>query len=398
MATFRQIQHFNAAALADVANPHQRTAAQHRSPDTQGWRPTLEDEWLLLRVLDLDPHPGEDTVGDLAELFGTTSQQVQLWLCLRQSLNLDRSRHPTDAEVLTSAPAQLPASPMNGGPFTTDPVVQEDYMSPLPDALRRSLMAVHATSAPQPQNGHSASLWRPEMDAYVLLRHVRDKISLPKVAQQWPFPPPARTACAIQNRWHNVLKGLAGLDELCSLPCGMCEEQEMSEAAVAFARAAGYARVAAEAEGLCLHLSSRSMTGFRGVAKHPNGRYVARHTQVGSVYIGIFDTALEAAVAYARAVGEEPAAATRNIKSRSTPVVGRTVFRLPINQSTPRGAPHNSRWVPGKALLESIFEGERYPPRSVRLKLAEHLGVEARQVQNWFQNRRAAEARKARDV
>ena len=348
MATFRQIQHFNAAALADVANPHQRTAAQHRSPDTQRWRPTLEDERLLLRVLDLDPHPGEDTVGDLAELFGTTSQQVQLWLCLRQSLNLDRSRHPTDA-VLTAAPAQLPASPMNGGPFTTDPVVQEDYMSPLPDALRRSLMAVHATSASQPQNGHSASLWRPEMD-------------------------------------------------LCSLPCGMCEEQEMSEAAVAFARAAGYARVAAEAEGLCLHLSRRSMTGFRGVVKHPNGRYVARHTHGGKVFIGIFDTVLEAAVAYARAVGEEPAAATRNIKSRSTPTVGRTVVRLPINQSTPRGAPHNSRWVPGKALLESIFEGERYPPRSVRLKLAEHLGVEARQVQNWFQNRRAAEARKARDV
>ena len=34
---------------------------------------------------------------------------------------------------------------MNGGPFSTDPVVQEDYISPLPDALRRSLMAVHST-------------------------------------------------------------------------------------------------------------------------------------------------------------------------------------------------------------------------------------------------------------
>ena len=125
----------------------------------------------------------EDTVGDLAELFGTTSQQVQLWLCLRQSLNLDRSRHPTDAEVLTSAPAQLPASPMNGGPFTIDPVVQEDYMSPLPDALRRSLMAMHSTRPSK----HSATPWRPEMDAFVLLCHVRDGISLPKVAEQWPF-------------------------------------------------------------------------------------------------------------------------------------------------------------------------------------------------------------------
>ena len=28
---------------------------------------------------------------------------------------------------------------MNGGPFSTDPVLQVDYISPLPDALRRSL-------------------------------------------------------------------------------------------------------------------------------------------------------------------------------------------------------------------------------------------------------------------
>ena len=29
---------------------------------------------------------------------------------------------------------------MNGGPFSSDPVVQEDYISPLPGALRRSLI------------------------------------------------------------------------------------------------------------------------------------------------------------------------------------------------------------------------------------------------------------------
>ena len=34
---------------------------------------------------------------------------------------------------------------------------------------------------------HSATPWRPEMDAFVLLCHVRDGISLPKVAEQWPF-------------------------------------------------------------------------------------------------------------------------------------------------------------------------------------------------------------------
>ena len=114
---------------------------------------------------------------------------------------------------------------MNGGPFSSDPVVQEDYISPLPDALRCSLMAVHASG----RSKHSASPWRPEMDAYVLLRHVRDKISLPKVAQQWPFPPPAKKSRAVQLRWHNVLKGLAGIDELSLLMCGRCEEQEMSE-------------------------------------------------------------------------------------------------------------------------------------------------------------------------
>ena len=97
--------------------------------------------------------------------------------------------------------------------------------SPLPDAPRCSLMAVHASG----RSKHSASPWRPEMDAYVLLRHVRDKISLPKVAQQWPFPPPAKKSRAVQLRWHNVLKGLDGIDELSLLMCGRCEEQEMSE-------------------------------------------------------------------------------------------------------------------------------------------------------------------------
>ena len=67
--------------------------------------------------------------------------------------------------------------------------------------------------------------------------------------------------------------------------------------------------VAAEAEGLRLHLSSSSITGYKGVTQHPTGRYVARPTRAGTVHIGFFDTAVEAAVAYARAVGEEPAAA-----------------------------------------------------------------------------------------
>ena len=34
---------------------------------------------MLLRVFELDPNPGEDTIGDLSGLFGATSQQVREW-------------------------------------------------------------------------------------------------------------------------------------------------------------------------------------------------------------------------------------------------------------------------------------------------------------------------------
>ena len=114
---------------------------------------------------------------------------------------------------------------MNGGPFSSDPVVQEDYISPLPGALRRSLMAVHASG----RSKHSAVPWRPEMDAFVLLRHVRDGISLPKVAEQWPFESATkRSKDAIKWRWKKVLKRLDALDDL-RLICGSCDEREEAE-------------------------------------------------------------------------------------------------------------------------------------------------------------------------
>ena len=84
------------------------------------------------------------------------------------------------------------------------------------------------------------------------------------------------------------------------------------EAAVAYARAVGAPpAVAAEAEGLRLHLSSSSATGYKGVYTSGRGvygsRFRAQHT-VGreTVCYGYFGTAVEAAVAYARAVGEAP--------------------------------------------------------------------------------------------
>ena len=53
------------------------------------------------------------------------------------------------------------------------------------------------------------------MDAFVLLRHVRDGLSLPKVAEQWPFESATkRGKDAIKWRWTNVLKKLDALDDL----------------------------------------------------------------------------------------------------------------------------------------------------------------------------------------
>ena len=61
---------------------------------------------------------------------------------------------------------------------------------------------------------------------------------------------------------------------------------------------------APEAEGLQLHLSSSNRTGYTGVRSR-NGRFQAEHEQNGrKVYLGSFDTAVQAAVAYAREVGE----------------------------------------------------------------------------------------------
>ena len=66
------------------------------------------------------------------------------------------------------------------------------------------------------------------------------------------------------------------------------------------------AAVATEAEGLRLHLSNNSNTGYKGVYyKQASGRFDAQHrVHSKDVHIGTFDTAIEAAVAYARTVGE----------------------------------------------------------------------------------------------
>jgi len=56
-------------------------------------------------------------------------------------------------------------------------------------------------------------------------------------------------------------------------------------------------------DGLRLHLSCSTSTGFRGVYENSGGRFEAVYIGVnGDVYVGVFETALSAAVAYARAV------------------------------------------------------------------------------------------------
>eukprot|EP00308_Calcidiscus_leptoporus_P012079 CAMPEP_0119379054 /NCGR_PEP_ID=MMETSP1334-20130426/51126_1 /TAXON_ID=127549 /ORGANISM="Calcidiscus leptoporus, Strain RCC1130" /LENGTH=421 /DNA_ID=CAMNT_0007398451 /DNA_START=106 /DNA_END=1371 /DNA_ORIENTATION=+ len=52
------------------------------------------------------------------------------------------------------------------------------------------------------------------------------------------------------------------------------------------------------------------------------------------------------------------------------------------------------RWTPSddaKALLETIFSADAFPTFAVRSKLAVQLGIDCRQVQIWFQNRRQRE-------
>ena len=72
------------------------------------------------------------------------------------------------------------------------------------------------------------------------------------------------------------------------------------------------AELVTEAEGLQLHLSSKSKTGYLGVRIPSSGRFVAAYSHgTQKTWVGTFDTALEAAVAYARhvkAVSEEAVA------------------------------------------------------------------------------------------
>ncbi|EOD27849.1 hypothetical protein EMIHUDRAFT_204848 [Emiliania huxleyi CCMP1516] len=127
----------------------------------------------------------------------------------------------------------------------------------------------------------------------------------------------------------------------------------------------------AEAEGLRLHLSSSSATGYKGVSIERGvygSRFQARHTVDGrQVRFGSFGTAMEAAVAYARAVGEytpalaaEPAA----VAAEAEVVAEAEGLRLHLSSSSATGYKNvcnngsrfqARRWVDGRQVCCGYF-------------------------------------------
>ena len=70
----------------------------------------------------------------------------------------------------------------------------------------------------------------------------------------------------------------------------------------------GTAAPAAESEGVRLHLSSATATGYKGVSRK-NSRFAANtHSGCRKIHLGTFDTAVEAALIYARHVAAQPPA------------------------------------------------------------------------------------------
>ena len=139
------------------------------------------------------------------------------------------------------------------------------------------------------------------------------------------------------------------------------------EAAVAYARAAGQApedsdedEVSAPelvAEGLRLHLSSRSSTGYAAVVKRAHGRFEASHKVDGrrNVYLGTFDTAVDAAVAYARTVGEYQAPATPAVATEAD-----AGLRLHVSSSSNTGYTCVSKHASGRFQAVHYVSGRRF--------------------------------------
>jgi hypothetical protein len=117
-----------------------------------------------------------------------------------------------------------------------------------------------------------------------------------------------RTTCSAWNGMHRAHAcGHVGKCKKTAVAGVVEEEEELEEVKEEEAEEAAEeqpAEVVSEAEGLQLHLSSRSRSGYLNVYQS-SGRFHAQCTRAGEcrhVYLGCFDTAVEAAVAYARHV------------------------------------------------------------------------------------------------
>ena len=111
----------------------------------------------------------------------------------------------------------------------------------------------------------------------------------------------------------------------------------------------------AEAEGLRLHLSNTSASGYKGVCKL-RGRFRAQLRRDGKLeQLGIYDTAVEAAVAYARAVGPL-AARPEQPRAPAGGLAGREQSQAEPAAKRPRTSPGSARGV------VAVEKAEEPPP------------------------------------
>ena len=102
---------------------------------------------------------------------------------------------------------------------------------------------------------------------------------------------------------HRLLAGAVAVESSDEDEEMMEEEKKMEmEKAGGEVEASEAAQLVTHAGGLALHLSSKSATGYKNVSQLINRFEVRAYEQGKHVYVGRFDTAVDAAVAYARHV------------------------------------------------------------------------------------------------
>ena len=143
---------------------------------------------------------------------------------------------------------------------------------------------------------------------------------------------------------------------------------------MAYARAVGEYQlpapptVAAEAEGLRLHLSSITSTGYKGVHAD-RSRFRAEAREGGKqVYLGSFATAVEAAVAYARAVGQAEAAGAGG-PARAAALAGEAEAGETEEEEAAEAREMEAMEAEGAEEAAAAAEEEDVPPQAEGLRL-----------------------------